>query len=106
MASTHSHEDGHCVRCGHRGPAQRAPLAAKIGLAAVWVMAVVMMIGVALTGFGAVVLGPLTLGICAFIYAPLAEAADQPDRCERCRCVLPERAPSAADHRAMDALPA
>ncbi|MFO0562988.1 MAG: hypothetical protein U0269_33515 [Polyangiales bacterium] len=106
MASTHSHEDCRCIRCGFRGPARRAPLAAKLGRAAVWVMAVVMMVGVALTGFGAVVLGPLTLAICAFTYAPLAEAADQPDRCERCNAVLPPAVAALSDDRPTHALPA
>lgn len=105
MQSTH---DSHCrcVRCGHLGEARRAPIAARLGLAAVWVMAVVMMIGVALTGFGAVVLGPITLAICASIYAPLAEAASEPDRCARCNAVLPAAHEPPAHPAAIDALAA
>lgn len=106
MRETRATHECRCARCAHQGPAVRAPIAAKIGAAAVWALAVVMMVGVALTGFGAVVRGPLTLAICASIYAPLAEAASEPDRCARCRAVLPAASEPAARSAAIDALAA
>jgi hypothetical protein len=101
-----NHEPCHCERCGHRAPAVRAPLSAKIGLVALYLAAVAMMVGAALTGFGAVFVAPMALAICASIQAPLAEAATAPPRCARCRAVVSEpdvRADSVAAPRALPA---
>lgn len=87
-----NHGDCHCERCGFRGEPTRAPVAAKVGLAALYVAAVVMMIGSALSGFLTVMLAPMIVVICSAIQAPLAEAASEPTRCPKCRCVIVEDA--------------
>ena len=86
------HEECHCDRCGHHGQAVRAPLSAKVGLAALYLAAIAMMVGAALTGFGAVIVAPMALAICASIQAPLAEAATAPPRCQRCGRIVAEAA--------------
>lgn len=93
-----------CVRCGHSGEPRRAPLAARLGLAGLYVAFALMLTGAALTGLGLVGLAPLAIALAALIQAPLAEAALAPPRCARCGTWLPDDAPVA--HRAPAAAPA
>jgi hypothetical protein len=72
----------------------RPPLRYRVALAGVYALFTVMLIGAALTGFGAVVLAPLALMICAAIQAPLAERASEGARCARCHAYVSD-APSA-----------
>jgi hypothetical protein len=77
-----------CERCGHQGPAVRPPLRYRAALAGVYALFTVMLIGAALTGFGAVVLAPLALMICAAIQAPIAERASEGARCAKCHAYV------------------
>lgn len=101
-----NHGDCHCERCGFRGEPARASIAPKVGLAVLYVAAVVMMIGSALTGFLTVILGPVIVVICSAIQAPLAEAAAEPTRCPKCRCVIVEDEAKAASIAHGHAVPA
>jgi|LNFM01.1.fsa_nt_gb hypothetical protein len=87
-----NHGECRCERCGFRGEPLRASRAAKAGLVALYLAAVAMMMCSALSGFLTVFLAPMIVAICAAIQAPLAEAATEPTRCPRCRCVLIEEA--------------
>lgn len=80
------HSEHTCARCAHRGPTVRPPIAAKIGLAAVYGLLASMLVAAALSGLMLVAIGPGAIAICAFIQAPLAEAALAPERCAGCGC--------------------
>lgn len=85
-----------CVRCGHTGEPRRAPLAARLGLGALYVAFAVMLAGAALTGLGLVGLAPLAVVVAVFIQAPLAEAALAHPRCARCGTYVPDAPPARA----------
>lgn len=84
-----------CVRCGHAGEPRRPSLAARLGLAALYVAFAVMLAGAAITGLGLVGLAPLAIALAVMIQAPLAEAALAHPRCARCGTYVPDEAPPA-----------
>lgn len=79
-----------CVRCGHAGPLLRAPIAAKVGLVALYGFFASTLVASALGGLAIVALGPTSIALCALMQAPLAEAASRHPRCARCGCYAPD----------------